>query len=94
MGRKMKNDLEKYLNQRVVIDSVASWIYLGVLEKVTDHCVVLSDVDAHDNTDTATSKELYVFESKTTGIKSNRQTVHINLLHVVSFSLLDDVKEF
>lgn len=90
----MKNDLEKYLNQRVVIDSVASWIYLGVLEKVTDHCVVLSDVDAHDNTDTATSKELYVFESKTTGIKSNRQTVHINLLHVVSFSLLDDVKEF
>ena len=90
----MKSDLEKYLHKRVVIDSTASWIYLGVLEKVTDQCVVLSNVDAHDNTDTATSKELYVFESKTTGIKSNRKTVHINLLHVVSFSLLDDVKEF
>ncbi|MCP4723212.1 MAG: hypothetical protein GY860_27480, partial [Desulfobacteraceae bacterium] len=51
-------------------------------------------VDAHDNTDTSTSKELYVFESKTTGIKSNRQQVHINLDHVVSFSLLEDVKEF
>ena len=69
----MKSDLEKYLNKQIVVDSNASWIYIGVLEKVTSHCVVLSDVDAHDNTDTSTSKELYVFESKTTGIKSNRQ---------------------
>ena len=90
----MKSDLEEYLNKKVVIDSTASWIYIGVLKRVTDHCVVLSNVDAHDNTDTATSKELYVFESKTTGIKSNRKTVHINLSRVVSFSLLDDVKEF
>jgi len=90
----MRSDLEEYLNQKVVIDSNASWIYIGVLEKVTRHCVVLSDVDAHDNTDSTTSKELYVFESKTTGIKSNRKTVHINLDHVVSFSLLAHVKEF
>jgi small nuclear ribonucleoprotein (snRNP)-like protein len=90
----MKRDLEEYLNKKIVIDSTASWIYIGVLERVTDHCVVLSDVDAHDNADTTTSKEIYVFESKTTGIKSNRKTVHINLLHVVSFSMLDDVKEF
>ncbi len=90
----MKSDLEEYLNQKIVVDSTASWIYIGVLEKVTSHCVVLSDVDAHDNTDTATSKEVYVFESKTTGVKSNRQYVHINLDHVVSFSLLEDVKEF
>ncbi len=94
MERTMKSDLEEYLNKKIVIDSTASWIYIGVLERVTAHCVVLSNVDAHDNTDTATSKELYVFESKTTGIKSNRQTVHINLAHVVSFSLLEDVKEF
>ena len=90
----MKSDLEEYLNQRIVVDSNASWIYIGVLEKVTNNCVVLSNVDAHDNTDTSTSKDLYVFESKTTGIKSNRKYVHINLDHVVSFSLLEDVKEF
>jgi hypothetical protein len=90
----MKSDLEAYLHRKVVIDSTASWIYIGVLEQVTRHCVVLSDVDAHDNTDTTTSKELYVYESKITGIKSNRKTVHINLSHVVSFSLLEDVKEF
>lgn len=90
----MKRDLEEYLNKKIVIDSTSSWIYIGVLERVTGHCVVLSSVDAHDNTDTATSKERYVLESKITGIKANRQYVHVNLDHVVSFSLLDDIKEF
>jgi hypothetical protein len=90
----MKSDLEEYLNKEIVIDSNSSWIYIGVLEKVTENCVVLSNADAHDNIDTSTSKELYVFESKTTGIKSNRNRVHVNLDHVVSFCLLEDIKEF
>lgn len=90
----MKDDLEKYLNKKVVVDSTSSWIYIGVLKKVTPNCIVLSNVDAHDNIDTVTSKELYVLESKNTGIKSNRQRVYVNLDHVISFSLLDDVKEF
>lgn len=43
----MKSDLEEeYLNKKIVID----------------HCVALSDVATHDNADTATSKEIYVFE--------------------------------
>ncbi len=90
----MKSDLEKYLNKEIVIDSNSSWIYIGVLGIVTDNCVVLSNVDAHDNSDTSTSKELYVFQSKTTGIKSNRNYVHVNLDRVVSFCLLEDIKEF
>lgn len=90
----MKNDLKKYFNEEIVVDTNSSWIYIGVLEKVTDHCIILSNVDAHDNIDTSTSKELYVFESKTTGIRANRESVHVNLDHVVSFSLLDDIKEF
>ena len=90
----MKNDLEEYLDKKIVVDTNSSWIYIGVLEKITDHCIVLSNVDAHDNIDTPTSKELYVFESKNTGIKANRQNVYVNLDHVVSFSLLDDVREF
>jgi hypothetical protein len=42
----MKNDLEEYLNKKIVVDSNSSWIYIGVLERVTDHCIVLSNVDA------------------------------------------------
>lgn len=90
----MKNDLEEFLNKKIVMDSNSSWIYIGTLEKVTDHCAVLSNADAHYNDDTHTSKELYVLESKITGIKINRQYVYVNLSHVISFSLLDDVKEY
>lgn len=90
----MKNELEKYLKQQIVLDTRSSWIYTGVLEEVTQRCVVLSGVDVHDNKDTATSKELYVLQSKTTGIKANRQLVYVNLDYVVSFSRLEDVIQF
>lgn len=90
----MKKNLKKFLHRQIVVDSDSSWIYLGTLEKIFGNCIVLSDVDAHDNSDTATSKELYVLESKSTGIKSNRSFVHINLEYVISFSLLEDIKEF
>ena len=90
----MKQDLEQFLEKKIVLDTRSSWVYIGVLEKVTDYCVVLSEVDVHDSRDTASSKELYVLESKSTGIKSNRKRVYINLDYVVSFSSLDDVKHF
>ncbi len=90
----MKKDLEQYLNKTIVIDSNSSWIYVGMLEKVTHDCVVLSNVDVHDNDDTPTSKERYVLECKKTGIKSNRHAVNVKMEHIVSFSLLEDIKEF
>ncbi|MCP5052671.1 MAG: hypothetical protein GY940_36220 [bacterium] len=90
----MKEELKRFLNQRVILDTRSSWLYIGVLEEVTDRCVVLSEVDVHDSRETATSNELYVMESKTTGVKSNRNRVYVNLDMVVSFSALEDVKHF
>ena len=90
----MKEDLEQYLKQKIVLDTRSSWIYIGVLEAVTASSVILSEVDVHDSKATSTSKELYVLESKTTGIKANRNLVYVNLDYVVSFSALDDVKQF
>ena len=90
----MKKDLEQFLKQKVVLDTRSTWIYIGILEKVTDSCAVLSEVDVHESSDTSTSKEFYVLESKTTGIKANRYLVYVNLDYVVSFSTLDDVKQF
>jgi hypothetical protein len=90
----MKEDLEQYLKQKIVLDTRSSWIYIGVLEAVTENSVVLSEVDVHDSKATSTSKELYVLESKTTGIKANRNLVYVNLDYVVSFSSLDDVIQF
>lgn len=90
----MKEDLEQYIKQKIVLDTRSSWIYMGVLEQVTNSCAVLSEVDVYDSTTTSTSKELYVLESKTTGIKANRKLVFVNLDYVVSFSSLDDVIQF
>ena len=90
----MKSELEKFLKQQIVLDTRSSWIYTGVLENVTQHCAVLSGVDVHDNKDTSTTKEHYVLQSKTTGIKANRHLVYVNLDYVVSFSRLEDVIQF
>lgn len=82
------------IKRKVVLDTRSSWVYIGVLEEVTGNCAVLSEVDVHDSRDTSTTKELYVLESTTTGVKSNRDRVYVNLEYVVSFSSLDDVKRF
>ncbi len=90
----MKNDLKQFIKQKIVLDTRSSWVYMGMLEEVTGECAVLSEVDVHFNRDTSTSKEIYVLESLTTGIKANRNRVYVNLDYVVSFSLMDDVKQF
>ncbi len=90
----MKKELETFINQSIVVDTRSSMIYIGTLKKVTENCAVLIDTDVHDNTDSSTSKEVYIFETRTTGVKSNRETVYINLKYMVSFSPLEDVKKF
>jgi hypothetical protein len=90
----MKQELQRFLKQRIVLDTQASWLYIGILEEVTHHCAVLSDVDVHDNSATPTSKEVYIMESKVTGGIPNRDLVYVNLNVVVSFSPLESVKHF
>lgn len=90
----MKIELGAYIKEKIVLDTRSSWIYIGTLEQVTDHCAVLIDVDVHDNTDTATSKDRYVFESRRTGIKVNRDRVFVSMDYIVSFSLMDDIINF
>ncbi len=90
----MKKELTHLIGKKLVLDTASNWVYIGVLETVTDHCAVLAEADVHDSSDTHTSKELYIFDSKTTGVKANRKLTHINLDYVVSFSLFEDIKEF
>ncbi len=90
----MKAELKKHMKEKVVLDTRSSWIYIGTLDQVTGQCAVLTDVDVHDNTDTATSKDRYVFESRDTGIKTNRDRVFVSIDYIVSFSLLKDIKNF
>ncbi|WP_022666863.1 hypothetical protein [Desulfospira joergensenii] len=90
----MKEDLEKYLGRQIVLDTRSSWVYLGTLENVTDESAILKNADVHDSSDTSTSKDLYVFESRQTGVKPNRSRVYVNLNQVISFSLIEEIKKF
>ena len=90
----MKEVLKKHLKKKVVLDTRSSWVYIGILEEILDTCVLLSDVDVHDNESIRSTKECYILDSKKTGIKSNRTKAYVNLDYVISFSLLDDVKYF
>jgi small nuclear ribonucleoprotein (snRNP)-like protein len=90
----MKEALEKYLKQKIVIDTRSSLIYMGVLENILEDAVELSDVDVHENKDTTSTKEVYVMESSKSGIIPNRNKVFVNMDFIVSFSLLSDIKCF
>lgn len=90
----MKTILETFIDQKIVVDTWSSWIYIGRLEAVDEDSISLTDVDVHDGTDSSSTKEQYIFESRSTGVRSNRNRVYINLSYVVSFSPLDDVKQF
>ena len=90
----MKESLKKYLGEKIVIDTKSSWTYIGKLDEVLDKTVILSEVDVHDSNDSNATKEIYLFNSRKTGIMSNREKVYINLEYVVSFSPFDAVKSF
>ena len=90
----MKEDLKKFIKKKIVIDTRSSWIYIGLLKNIGTDSIELTDVDVHDSKDTHTTKEIYLLDSRKTGIKSNRNSVFINMDYIVSFSPLEDVKSF
>lgn len=90
----MKTELESFKGKCIVLDTRSSWIYIGILEKVTDDVILLSEADAHDNRDTSTTKELYIYESRKTGLRSNRSRVYVDPAQVIGFCLLEDIKQF
>ncbi|MCA9049491.1 MAG: hypothetical protein KDA89_12230 [Planctomycetaceae bacterium] len=83
--------MEQFLNQVVVIDVEAMFVFIGTLLEVTDKSVVLKKADVHDLRDSKTSREVYVHDTRIHGVRANRNKVSISLAQVVSISLLDDV---
>ena len=79
------------IGRQVVIDADGLYIFLGTLTGQDSHYLILEDADVHDLRDTATSRELYVLESRRHGIRVNRRRVLIRRDEVVSLSALDDV---
>jgi hypothetical protein len=90
----MKETLQILRNQKVVVDTRSTWIYIGTLSEIQSDCLLLTDVDVHDSSEGHKPKEVYVHETRASGVKANRQSVYVNLEFVVSVSLLADVIKF
>ena len=85
--------LEELLGQRVVVDLRSEYVCLGTLQSADDCFLELRNADLHDLRDTDTSRELYVAESKATGIKRNRKRLLLVRAEMVAIAQLEDVVE-
>lgn len=87
------SQFQQLLNREVVLDVSSPFVYVGTLEAEDQHYLALKNADVHDLRDTATTRELYVLESKRHGVNSNRKRVFVRKDEIVSISALDDVVE-
>ena len=85
------NDLSDLLSKEVVVDTGLKLIYLGTLSKVSDDGVWLQDADVRDQSEGHATKELYVVEAATHGIRVNRARVFVARPTILSISALSDV---
>jgi small nuclear ribonucleoprotein (snRNP)-like protein len=83
--------LEALIGQKVVVDLRSPFVCLGTLERFDDQHLELRDADLHDLRDTTTTRESYLVESRTSGIKENRRRVLLTRSEVIAVSLLKDI---
>jgi hypothetical protein len=83
--------LQELVGEKVVVDLRSAFVCLGTLSRLDEQFLELRHADLHDLRDTDTSRELYVAESRATGIKRNRKRVLLVRTEVVAVSRLEDV---
>ncbi|MCA9085507.1 MAG: hypothetical protein KDA81_15715 [Planctomycetaceae bacterium] len=81
----------EFLNQQVVVDVEAMYVFVGTLTAVSDKSLTLENVDVHDLRDSKTTREVYVHDSRIHGVRANRKKTFVAREQVVSLSLLSDV---
>ena len=91
MGNTVPQEL---IGQTVVVDTSSQMLYIGMLKSADDHFITIENADVHDSSESSTSREVYLIESKKYGVKVNRKWVHVRANVVVSISRLEDVIEY
>jgi hypothetical protein len=82
---------DQLIGQKVVIDLSSPYVCLGTLIGFNDDIFELKSADLHDLRDTETTREIYIVQSRDTGIKRNRRRLLVFRRDVVAISRLDDV---
>ena len=83
--------LDELIGEKVVIDLRSQYVALGTLLRADELFLELKNADLHDLRDTDTTRENYVAESRTTGIKRNRKRLLLVRAEMVAVSRLEDV---
>jgi hypothetical protein len=84
--------LDELIGRTIVIDTRASYVYVGQLERTTVDSLVLRDVDAHDLRDTPTvTREQYLVRCRELGVLVNRTRAWVARDEVVAVSPLEDI---
>jgi hypothetical protein len=83
--------LEELLGCIVVVDLQSTYVCIGTLQRIDDHCLELKNADLHDMRDSESTRENYVAAAATTGIKRNRKRVLIARTEIAAVSRLEDV---
>ena len=81
------------IGQKIVVDLRSEYVCMGTLLGVDEHFLELKNADLHDLRDTDTTRELYVIDSRDTGIKRNRKRLLLVRREIVAIALLDDVAD-
>jgi hypothetical protein len=85
--------LDELIGHAVVVDLRSTFVCIGKLQSCDERFLVLRNADLHDLRDTQTTRELYVADSRATGVKRNRKRVLLMRSEVVAISRLGDVVE-
>lgn len=88
----MSEELRKYLGKDVILDTDSRWLYIGVLKEVGRNYFVLEEVDAHDLSETTSTREEYILTVKRDGKVVNRKRQIVRKEVVVGISFLNDVQ--
>lgn len=80
-----------WIGQIGVLDTQGPLIYIGTLELVTSTFIQLRDVDVHDTNDARATKDLYLIETRSLGVRVNRTRVVVHRAQIISASLLSDI---
>lgn len=88
----MDAEIEKLIGEVVVLDTDTRWLYVGTLKKIGKTFITLEDVDAHDLTETGSTRDLHLATIRNNSLIVNREKVLVNREKLIGLSLLEDVK--
>jgi len=82
---------ESLIGKRVVVDTNSSYTIVGTLIEKQQGCLILEQVDLHDQNSANTHQDLYLSDVLDNGVQANRKKIHVLLDKVICITDLDDI---